>query len=125
MESAFKAHPRVFVVDDEFSIAHMMSVVLQMNLFDAIPYADPQEALVAARAQPPDFLISDIAMRGMSGIELAALAQQEFPECKVLLFSGQIDAPGLVKAAEEKGHHLRFLQKPVHPAELVETLKSL
>ena len=86
MESAFKAHPRIFVVDDEFSIAQMMSVVLQMNLFDAVPFADPQEALTAARADTPAYLISDISMRGMTGIELAIVMQQELPSCKVLLF---------------------------------------
>ena len=125
MESAFKEHPRVFVVDDEPDIAHMMSVVLQMNLFDAVAFSDPQEALAAARAEAPDYLISDIAMRGMTGIELAKLMQKEMPECRVLLFSGQLEAPAQVKAAEAEGHRFSFLQKPVHPAELVATLKQL
>ena len=125
MESAFKAQPRVFVVDDEFSIAQMMSVILQMNLYDAVPYADPQEALTAARAEAPDYLISDIAMRGMTGIELAIVVQRELPACKVLLFSGQVNAAAMVKAAEDEGHNFCFLQKPVHPTELVATLKGL
>jgi DNA-binding NtrC family response regulator len=125
MESAFKAHPRIFVVDDEFSIAQMMSVVLQMNLFDAVPFADPQEALTAARAETPAYLISDISMRGMTGIELAIVIQQELPSCKVLLFSGQVDAPAMVKTAEEEGYSFCFLQKPLHPTELVAAIRQL
>ena len=75
MDNPFQSHPRVFIVDDEISIAKMMSVVLQMNLFDAVPYDDPQLALNAARLAPPEYLISDIMMRGMTGIELATVVQ--------------------------------------------------
>jgi DNA-binding NtrC family response regulator len=125
MESAFKAHPRIFVVDDEISIAKMLSVILQMHLFDAVPYADPLAALEAARAEPPEYVITDIGMEGMTGIELAITLQQEFPGCKVLLFSGQADAPDLISKARDSGHRLSFLQKPLHPTELVAAIKSL
>ena len=57
MKTAFESQPRVFVVDDEEAIAKMLTVVLQMNLFNAIPYVDPLVALDAAKATPPDYLI--------------------------------------------------------------------
>ena len=59
MEKAFASRPRVFVVDDEIDIAKLLVVILQMNLFDALPFADPQAALQAAGAEAPDYLISD------------------------------------------------------------------
>ena len=55
MENAFASRPRVFVVDDEIDIAKLLVVILQMNLFDAIPFTDPQAALEAARAETPDY----------------------------------------------------------------------
>lgn len=125
MQNPFETHPRIFVVDDEISIAKMMCVVLQMNLFDAVPFADPQEALDAARGGAPDYLISDIVMRGMTGIELAMTVQREMPSCKILLFSGQVDGPSLVKEAGAEGHTFTFLQKPIHPTELVAAIRSL
>src|SRR5580698_2101140 len=103
VENPFKAHPRIFVVDDELTIAKMMSVILQMNLFDAVPFADPAAALDAARVDPPDYLISDIAMQGMTGIELAVLVQREFPSCKILLFSGQVGAAEMIQEARRDG----------------------
>jgi len=57
----------------------MLCVILQMHLFDAIPFADPQVALEAAREEPPDYLISDIVMQGMTGIELAILFRARGP----------------------------------------------
>jgi hypothetical protein len=41
MGNPFESHPRVFVVDDEISIAKMLSVILQIHLFDATSFADP------------------------------------------------------------------------------------
>jgi DNA-binding NtrC family response regulator len=125
MENPFESHPRVFIVDDEMSIAKMMSVVLQMNLFDAVPYDDPEQALEAARSAPPDYLISDIMMKGMTGIELATSIRQELPACKILLFSGQPDAPQMVQVARDSGFDFPFLQKPIHPTDLVAVLRGL
>jgi DNA-binding NtrC family response regulator len=125
MDNPFESHPRVFVVDDEIDIAKMLSVVLQMHLLDAVPFADPREALESARATPPDYLISDIAMEAMSGLELAAIFSKEIPACKVLLFSGLADGAELVDQANRDGQKFSFLQKPVHPTALVATLRSL
>jgi|HubBroStandDraft_5_1064220.scaffolds.fasta_scaffold29181_4 DNA-binding NtrC family response regulator len=112
MENPFESRPRIFVIviDDELDIAKLLVVILQMNLFDAIPYSDPLIALNAAKATPPDYLISDIVMPGMSGIELAIAIQREVPKCKVLLFSGQIGASELIAAAIEQGHSFELVR---------------
>jgi DNA-binding response OmpR family regulator len=119
MGNPFESRPRIFVVDDEPEIAKMLSVILQTNLFDAVPYFDSQAALDAARLAPPDYLISDIGMPGMNGIELAIAVQREIPACKVLQFSGQVEASELISNAEEGGHSFSLVQKPIHPTKLV------
>ena len=125
MDNPFESHPKVFVVDDEMDIAKMLSVVLQIHLLDAVPFADPGKALEAARSSPPDYLISDIAMQGMNGIELATVFSQEIPACKLLLFSGLAEGEEMVRQANDKGMKISFLAKPVHPTELVATLRRL
>jgi DNA-binding NtrC family response regulator len=125
MKNPFRSNPRTFVVDDEENIAKMLAVVLQMNLFDAIPHFDPVGALEAARLEAPDYLISDIGMPGMNGIELAIAMQGVAPQCKVLLFSGQVGAAEMVAEANERGHRFELLQKPVHPKVLVEVLQKM
>jgi len=124
-ENAFESRPRIFVVDDEPEIAKMLAVVLQLNLFDAVHYFDPAEALAAAKETPPDCLISDVQMPGMNGIDLGIAVMAQCPECKVLLFSGQVDAPEQVQMAKEAGHAFEFLHKPVHPKVLAEVLVGL
>ena len=40
----------------------MVSMVLQMNLFNALSFADRQHALESARVDPPDYVIIDIGI---------------------------------------------------------------
>jgi DNA-binding NtrC family response regulator len=112
------------VVDDGIEVGKLLAVMLQMNLFNAVPYTDPQAALEAARAQPPDYLISDIVMPGMSGIDLAIALHDEIPACKILLFSGQVGAPEPIAAAKDAGYDFALVQKPIHPLQLIGLLYS-
>lgn len=125
MKNAFDRQPRILVVDDDLDIAKMLSVVLQMNLFDAVPHSEPRNALEDARSNPPDYLISDIMMPGMNGIELALAMQQETPACKVLLFTGEDASHSLVTEASAAGHPFTLIQKPIHPTKLVATIREL
>ena len=125
MENPFESLPRIFVVDDEPEIAKMMAVILQMNLFDAVPYTDPAEALAAAKAEPPQYVITDIMMPGMNGVELAIQLQQEVPACKVLLFTGQAGSSDMIRKAQEAGNTFVLVQKPIHPTKLVEAIRGL
>ena len=109
---------RVFVVDDEYSIATTVATILRMHGFDATPFTEPLLALQAARSNAPDLLVSDVMMPEMSGVELAMHIQKFYPECKVLLSSGSADSAELLETAHAIGHDYAFLPKPVYPADL-------
>ena len=117
--------PIVFVVDDELDIAKTLAVVLQMNSFDARPFADPHEALAAVEHAPPHYLISDVTLPRMSGIDLAIAMHERHPACKVLLFSGGAAARQQVDAALSNGRNFAYAEKPMHPLKLIEKLRSL
>jgi DNA-binding response OmpR family regulator len=111
--------PRVFVVDDEPVIASTLAAILQMNGFSAKFFTCPLEALTAARLKAPDLLISDVAMPGISGVDLAVQMRAQYPTCKILLFSGQTATLDLLEGARAQGHDFALLLKPVHPTELL------
>jgi DNA-binding NtrC family response regulator len=110
---------QIFVVDDEPVIASTLAVILQKNGFAARSFTNAQEALSAARSKAPDLLISDVTMPGMSGIEFAIQMREQHPECRVLLFSGHPETPGLIEEARRRGHDFHLLLKPVPPAEFL------
>jgi CheY-like chemotaxis protein len=110
---------RIFVVDDEPVIASSLAAILRMNGFSARFFTCPLEALAAARSESPDLVISDVAMPGISGIDLAIQVRAQYPNCKILLFSGQAATLDLLEHARAQGYDFRLLQKPVHPAEFL------
>ena len=114
-----------FVVDDEEVIAATLALVLQASGFDAVAFTDPLKALVAAETRCPDFLITDVMMPALNGVELAVQFKAIYPECRVLLFSGAMSSGRLVNDAHAKGHEFQILAKPVHPNELLNTLHKM
>ncbi|HVN92881.1 MAG TPA: response regulator [Terracidiphilus sp.] len=115
---------RIFVVDDEQVIADTLSAILKSSGYDAIAFYDAETALAACEHQRPDFVITDVSMPGMNGIEMGVEIRNRFPECGVLLFSGNAATSDLLEKAKEKGCNFDVLTKPVHPKELLARLES-
>lgn len=123
--SELRAHSRIFVVDDEFIIASTLATILQRNGFDAVFFTEPLAVLSAARKQAPDLLITDVVMPTLSGVDLAIALKEEFPDCKVLLFSGQAATANQLQVARLKGHDFELLSKPIHPTEFLKKIKNV
>lgn len=111
--------PLVLVVDDEVVIADTLTAILGRNGMVAMTAYDGESALEIMLTIPPDLLLTDVAMPGMSGIDLAIATKQAIPGCKVLLFSGQAGTVDQLAEARDAGHDFRTLEKPIHPTELL------
>jgi len=64
-------------------------------------------------------------MPGMNGIELAMAVSERFPECKVLLFSGQAATAELLHRAQKQGCDFPLLPKPMHPEDLLKKVAEI
>ena len=116
--------PVVLVVDDESVIADTLSEILNRSGFAAFPAYDGEGALESALTTPPELLLSDVVLPGMSGIDLAIAVKRIFPDCKILLFSGQAATADLLSSANSRGHQFSLLRKPIHPTELLARVKE-
>ncbi len=116
--------PVVLVVDDERIIADTLSMILSVNGYDVLTAYDGRAALELVRTRPPAFLITDVIMPGMTGIELAIMVVAAIPECKVLLFSGQAATADLLATAHDMGHDFSILTKPVHPTDILKRVRE-
>jgi CheY-like chemotaxis protein len=110
---------RVLVVDDEAITADTIAKILSLGGYSATAAYDSEGALESALVKPPDLLLTDVILPGMNGIELAQTVKRVFPECKVLLFSGQASTVDFLAAAHRAGHSFTLLSKPVPPEELL------
>jgi DNA-binding NtrC family response regulator len=77
----------IYVVDDEVAIASTLAAILVENGYSAKCFTSPFEALELARSEPPQVLISDYSMPGLTGLELARALALLCPQCSVILLS--------------------------------------
>lgn len=112
-------NPVVLVVDDEIVIADTLTTILAQNGIAAMSAYDGQNALEIARVIPPDLLLADVVMPGMSGIDLAAAITRSVPDCSIMLFSGQAATRSLLANAGDAWCDFEVLLKPIHPVNLV------
>jgi DNA-binding NtrC family response regulator len=119
-----KHRPIVLIVDDERVIADTLSIILSKSGFSTMIAYDAESALELARTTPPELLISDVVMPGMTGVELAIILTETIPGCKVLLFSGQAATVDLLEKARNAGHNFTALTKPVHPTDMLRRISE-
>lgn len=117
--------PLVLVVDDERVIADTLSIILAKNGFETMTAYDGAQALQIVGVATPDLLLSDVMMGpGIDGTELAIEVVRKYPDCKIMLFSGHSATRELLANAREAGHDFTLLSKPLHPADLLERIRT-
>jgi len=72
---------RILVIDDEPQITRVLRAALSAQGYDVRTANDPEEGLQVFRDWPPDLVITDLVMPGMSGVEVcrAIRARAETP----------------------------------------------
>jgi CheY-like chemotaxis protein len=115
---------RVLVVDDERLIADTVAMILSQHGFSAVAAYSGEQAIEAARTQQPDIVLSDVLMPKMTGVELGIRIRSEYPQARVLLFSGQAATSELMRKAHDDGHDFELFPKPIHPEELIAKLTT-
>lgn len=115
---------KVLVVDDERLIADTVSEILKRAGFHVVTAYDGWGALESAGRFRPDYLLSDVLMPKMNGVELAIAIQKMHPATKILLFSGQAGISETLLSGQRHGLKYELIAKPIHPLKLIEILKD-
>ena len=125
LEGRTAAQPKVLVVDDEKLLADTTAAILHRAGFATKTAYDAFGALDVMVSFRPDYLLTDIMMPAMNGVELAIAITRMYPKTRILLFSGQAGITEILEESKVRGFEFPLLAKPVHPARLVEGLKRL
>ncbi len=110
----------ILLVDDEHSIARAYARTLGAAGFTVETAHDGKAAAAATRARKFDVIVSDITMPGMNGLELLRLVREHDLDVPFVLMTGGPAIDSAVRAMEYGA--LRYLIKPVAPAELEEVV---
>ncbi len=106
--AAVPGRHRVLVVDDNEDAAVTLAELIELSGHTTAVAHDGPTALSLARADPPDIVLCDIGLPGMSGYEVArALRSEQGAELLLVAISGYAQ-PDDVRRALEAGfdHHL-------------------
>lgn len=115
---------QVLVVDDERLLCDTTAAILTRAGFKTVVAYDGFSALEMAAKFRPEFLLTDIMMPAMNGVELAIALSKISPEIKILLVSGQAGISDILEESRRQGFEFQLLAKPIHPLKLIESLNA-
>jgi len=118
------ARRKVLVVDDQKIIADTVGEILEGAGFQVMVAYDGWTALETGYRFNPDYVLSDVLMPRMNGVDLAIAIRKMLPATKVLLFSGQAGISEALLAGKRQGFEFELIPKPIHPIKLIERLKE-
>jgi len=107
---------RVLLVEDEDCLQVLARRILERHGHTVFSAVDGEEGLRVARERAGgiDLVFADVLMPHMTGLELAALLRQEFPDLPILLTSGHVPEQNEREFRMADG----FLPKPYHYKDL-------
>ena len=116
--------PHVLVVDDDDCFRTFVCGALSRGGLEPRPFGSGDEALLAARSDPPALAVLDVNLPGISGYELCRALKDEHPGLPVVFLSGERTesfdrVAGLLLGADD------YLVKPVAEDELLVRLRRL
>lgn len=115
---------RIVVVDDEPGQAIALATLLSGEGMHAASESSAQVALARIQADPPDVVILDVKMPGLSGTDLLTALHARHPELPVVLLTGY-EASDRRLASALANPRVTYLGKPVEMTELLAALAAL
>jgi DNA-binding response OmpR family regulator len=114
--------PRILLVDDDMTLAGMLSESLELQGLRVDVVHDAESALARLDSDPPDLVVLDVMLPGMSGFE-ALRRLRERHDVPVIMLTARGEASerilGLMGGADD------YLPKPCSPLELAVRIRTI
>ncbi len=113
----------ILIVEDDPGIRKMMRIALEAEKYQVFQAESLSNALLVARSQTIDLLVTDVILPEMNGPQVAEEIQKLHPELKVLYMSGYtqdvIGDHGILDP------NINFLQKPFNLRALLTKIRGI
>ncbi len=116
---------RVLVVEDEPAVRRLLAYNLRAAGFEVIEAHDGEEALQLLEELPPDLLILDWMLPGLSGIELCRRLRRRTATAHlpVIMLTARVEERDRLRGLETGADD--YVTKPFSPAELVARVRAV
>jgi CheY-like chemotaxis protein len=112
----------VLVVEDSPAVRTLAARMLDDAGYRVLQAARGDEALEVAAATPPDLVLTDVVMPGMSGSELARVLAERQPSVRIVFMSGYTDDVVTRHGLLER--RIAFIEKPFTRAALLSRVRD-
>ena len=114
--------PRICVVDDDRSVRHSLIALMQCVGLDVIAFDSAEHFLDASVTSTIDFLVVDVRLPGISGIEMLEHLAENGWNGPAAVVTGNADIGEL---SRDKIHsEVHFLTKPCDPSQLLQIISK-
>lgn len=111
----------IHVVDDEKVAREGITLALRKH-YQIASFPTAEDAIQAIYNQPPDLVLLDIGLPGMSGIEALQKIKEMYPEIIVVMITAYEDVETVVSAMKHGAHD--YVVKPLQMNALLVTVRN-
>jgi len=113
---------KILVVDDEPQIVKVVKAYLEQSGFQVVTAADGSTALATFQREKPDFMILDLSLPGMDGLDVCR-AVRHVSNIPILMLTARVEEAdklvGLELGADD------YVVKPFSPREVVARVRTI
>src|SRR5688572_15698870 len=113
---------RVLVVDDEENLRLVVRTFLRRDGYEVETAANGEDALRLLETFGPDFVLTDVRMPKMGGLDLLSTLKAKGAEVTVIVMSAYGSLDLAIEAIKAGAYD--YIAKPFKPEELLLTLKK-
>ncbi|PCN45054.1 DNA-binding response regulator [Brevibacillus laterosporus] len=114
---------KILVVEDEVSISKLIQFNLEKAGYEVITAFDGKQALTMVREEKPDFIILDLMLPYMDGLDVCKTLRQERINTPILILTAKEDELDKILGLELGADD--YITKPFSPREVVARVKAI
>lgn len=113
---------KVLVVDDEVEFASTLAERLELRGYDAKAVYCAEDTCAIVKSDPPDIILLDLKMPGMSGIEILMTVRTFATDLYAILLTGHMDVEKEIEGI--KLDNFDYIMKPIDIEELLTKIEG-
>lgn len=111
----------ILIVDDEIQIRRLLTITLSANGYKTIEAANGKEAVLMAASHQPDFIILDLGLPDIDGMDVLKNLREWFTK-PILILSVRNSEEDVVSALDKGAND--YLAKPFRSGELLARIRA-